>query len=223
MAVERFSERAVKQRETAILQSLLTKFARHGCFDTALDDVAADVGIGKGTLYRHFGSREDLFEASLRTGMEEMVARCRQIWATHAANPVEGLRALIGELVALNCVSDPLAPATLARLSCGCRWLRMSESDHGRLPDALAPLVRDWQAAGVCDATADPAWIAGVTVALVNSVTTAAHAGHQRTASLEVAGPLGSAHGVDMVDRIVHVLRRAFAPIAEPAKAILGA
>ena len=52
MAKERFAERAAKQRDAVISRSLLVCFNEHGCFETTLDQVAAEVGIGKGTSYR---------------------------------------------------------------------------------------------------------------------------------------------------------------------------
>ena len=55
MTDEPFSRRMTRERDATILRSLTTCFAEHGCFETKLDLVADEVGIGKGTLYRHYG------------------------------------------------------------------------------------------------------------------------------------------------------------------------
>jgi len=77
------------------VQSLLACFNERGYVETTLDQVATDVGIGKGTLYRHYSSREDLFEAALRAGIEALMDRCRGISETHAADFDAAFRALI--------------------------------------------------------------------------------------------------------------------------------
>jgi AcrR family transcriptional regulator len=41
----------------------LVAFANHGCFRMTLDDLAARLGIAKGTLYLHYASWEVLLTA----------------------------------------------------------------------------------------------------------------------------------------------------------------
>jgi len=216
MADESFARRAAKQRDAAILRSLLTCFNDHGCFETTLDQVAADVGIGKGTLYRHYTSREDLFEAALQAGIEALIVRCHGTWEAHVPAFDEAFRALIGELVSLNHQGDPLSPATLARLGCGCHWLSPSHREERKLVDAFAPLVRGWQVVGLFERTMDPSWIAAVMLALVNSLAVTRHGSKEVVEpSVTRAGPRRPAHESDIVSRIVDVLRRAFTPAAQ--------
>jgi len=223
MAEERFAERAAKQRDTAILRSLLASFNEHGCFETTLDQVAADVGIGKGTLYRHYSSREDLFEAALQAGIEGLIVRCHGIWGAHAPDFDAALRVLIGELVSLNHRGDPLSPATLARLCCGCRWLSPGRREEGKLEVAFTPLVRGWQAVGLFERTTDPSWIAAVTLALVNSLAVTRHGSQEVVEpSVTSTGPRSPAPEADIASRIVGVLRRAFAPAPQSTTAVMG-
>ena len=223
MAEESFAKRVTKQRDTAILRSLLACFNEHGCFETTLDHVAAAVGIGKGTLYRHYSSREDLFEAALRAGIEALIIRCHRTWEAHAPDFDAALRALIGELVSLNHQGDPLSPATLARLGCGCRWLSPSHREERKLELAFTPLVRGWQAVGLFERATDPSWIAAVTLALVNSLAVTRHGAKEPVApSVASTDPRRSAHEADIASRIVGVLRRAFAPAPRSTPAVMG-
>lgn len=223
VAEERFIKRAAKQRDAAILQSLLACFNERGCVETTLDQVATDVGIGKGTLYRHYSSREDLFEAALRAGIEALMDRCRGISETHAADFNAAFRALIGDLVALNRRGDPLSPATLARLYCNCRWLNPSQPNNGKLELALTPLVRDWQAAGLFDRTTDSSCIAAVMVAVVNALAVTRHGAKEPVASpVANTDPGRPAHDADIAGRIVEVLLRAFAPAAQSTTAVIA-
>jgi len=54
----------LEQRREEILDAAIHHFARSGYADTDLQLLADDLGIGKGTLYRHFGSKENLFLAA---------------------------------------------------------------------------------------------------------------------------------------------------------------
>ena len=48
-------------------------FEQHGP-DASLDEIAKNAGVGIGTLYRHFPTREDLLEASFRDRIESVTA-----------------------------------------------------------------------------------------------------------------------------------------------------
>jgi len=58
-------ERPVRAR---ILKAAREIFFRDGFADTNLDEVAARAEVGKGTLYRHFGSKAELYIAVLAMG-----------------------------------------------------------------------------------------------------------------------------------------------------------
>src|SRR5437868_12309475 len=62
------------RRRDAILRQAIRHFARDGYFDADLDAVAADLGCAKGTLYRYFPSKAELFQASVDLVMLELLA-----------------------------------------------------------------------------------------------------------------------------------------------------
>lgn len=53
------------ERRAAILKAAATAFAHKGFAATSMDDVAAQAGITKLIVYRHFASKEELYEAVL--------------------------------------------------------------------------------------------------------------------------------------------------------------
>jgi AcrR family transcriptional regulator len=53
-------------RRAAILAAAAEAFADRGFADTSMDDVAAAAGITRLIVYRHFGSKEDLYTAVLQ-------------------------------------------------------------------------------------------------------------------------------------------------------------
>lgn len=58
--------------------------------DGSLEAVARHAGLGIGTLYRHFPTREDLFEAVYRREVEQLADLAGQLKAQ--ASPIEALR-----------------------------------------------------------------------------------------------------------------------------------
>jgi len=61
---------AVKNR-ARILEAAEEVFAAHG-ISAPIDMVAEQAGVGVGTLYRHFPTKEALFEAIVLTGLQEL-------------------------------------------------------------------------------------------------------------------------------------------------------
>ena len=58
----------------AILRSAESVFSGHEFHAAAMDDIARRCGVGKGTLYRYFSSKDDLFLAVVREGLERLRA-----------------------------------------------------------------------------------------------------------------------------------------------------
>lgn len=50
-------------RRTAILDGALRVFGQYGYRRTSMDDIAREAGIGKGTIYLSFASKEEVFQA----------------------------------------------------------------------------------------------------------------------------------------------------------------
>src|ERR1700755_3635613 len=80
---------AQRNREL-ILEVAKAAFTRSGA-NASLDDVAKEAGVGAGTLYRHFPTRDALIEAVYRTGGEKLAAAEKQF--SESLSPIEALRA----------------------------------------------------------------------------------------------------------------------------------
>ena len=80
---------AQRNRER-ILEVAKLAFAKSGA-NTSLDDIASEAGVGPGTLYRHFPTREELLQAVYRSEMEKLAAAERKFAQTMP--PIEALRA----------------------------------------------------------------------------------------------------------------------------------
>ena len=73
-----------------ILKVAKEAFTRYGA-NTSLDDIAKDAGVGAGTLYRHFGTRDALLESVYHTEVEKLAVAEREL--SGKLPPVEALRA----------------------------------------------------------------------------------------------------------------------------------
>ena len=51
-------------KETAILEAASRVFAQRPFHEVLIDDIASDGGIGKGTIYRYFETKDDLYFAT---------------------------------------------------------------------------------------------------------------------------------------------------------------
>ena len=78
-----------------ILETALTLFAREGYAGVSMADIAGELGITKGALYRHYAGKRDIFESILRR-MEQMDAENA---ADHdvPAEPIERSAASYGD------------------------------------------------------------------------------------------------------------------------------
>ena len=69
-------ERQYQLRETAIVEAMYDLLARQGYAATSMDDVAAQLGISKATLYQHFKSKAEL---ALRVIVQQIEAAAADI------------------------------------------------------------------------------------------------------------------------------------------------
>jgi AcrR family transcriptional regulator len=98
---------AQRNRER-ILEVAKTAFTHSGV-DISLDDVAKHAGVGPGTLYRHFPTREALLAAVYRTEVERLAAAQKEFSAS--LPPIEALRAWMLLFVDYIATKQLIAPA----------------------------------------------------------------------------------------------------------------
>lgn len=65
-------QQRILQKREVILGTALKIFGRDGYADTDVQVVADCAGVGKGTVYRHFGNKQELFLATARHSQEMM-------------------------------------------------------------------------------------------------------------------------------------------------------
>jgi len=119
-----------------VLEVAKEAFTRSGA-DASLDDIAKQAGVGAGTLYRHFPSREALIEAVYRTEVEKLAAAERNFAET--MTPIEALRAWMLLFVDYIATKKIIAPA-LNTLVGGDS--KVFEASYSQIWEAIRALVK---------------------------------------------------------------------------------
>src|ERR1700733_11428487 len=101
--------RADAQRNRGrVLEAAKEAFTRLGA-DASLDDVAKQAGVGAGTLYRHFPTRDELLEAVYRSEVQKLASAEQKFAET--LPPMEALRAWMLLFIDYIATKKIIAPA----------------------------------------------------------------------------------------------------------------
>ncbi|TDV54102.1 TetR/AcrR family transcriptional regulator [Actinophytocola oryzae] len=118
-------------------------FFEHGV-EVPLDDIVKRAGVGAGTLYRHFPTRDVLVEAVYRQEIEDLAARVREI--TKELPPEEALHEWMRSQVAFSIERSGLAAALKAAIDEESETFQYCKT---MLREAITVLVEEAKAAGV--------------------------------------------------------------------------
>lgn len=154
-----FREQVLRVREDAIISSVNRLLAEKGFDSMTVDEVAADVGIAKASLYKHFASKEALAAAAMVRVLQRALQAVDAQAANLDASALDRLRGvtrwtlqvqLAGEMPSLPAQNSSLRATLLAdkhyidlvmevseRLG---QWIVQAQQD-GTLSTALPPEV----------------------------------------------------------------------------------
>jgi len=72
-------------RKSELLRAARTVFSCSGFHDATIDDIAAEAGVAKGTVYLYFQSKQDIYLAALRDGIKMLNDEMRTQAATRGS------------------------------------------------------------------------------------------------------------------------------------------
>jgi AcrR family transcriptional regulator len=125
---------AERNRER-ILDMAKEAFARDGA-NASLDDIAKQAGVGPGTLYRHFPTREELLQSVYRSELEKLAAAEQKFARTMP--PMEALRAWLLLFVDAIAAKQLIAPALNTLLG---DPKKVFEASYAKMHQAIRALV----------------------------------------------------------------------------------
>lgn len=154
-----FREKVLQAREVAIVAAVNRLLAEKGFDAMTVDAVAAEVGIAKASLYKHFASKEELAAAAMIGVLDQALALIETLQrdpATHERDRLEAVtrwamqRQLAGEMPSLPAQNSALRSALMANTAYLDRLMQVSEllgawitagQQAGRLDPRLPPEV----------------------------------------------------------------------------------
>jgi len=154
-----FREKVLRAREDAIVDSVNRLLATKGFDLMTVDEVAADVGIAKASLYKHFASKEALAAAAMVRVLNIALQRAAELQADASLDAFDKLKAitrwalqtqLAGEMPSLPAQNSTLRNALMADRGYVDRLIEFSDrlgewisaaQAGGRLSRALPPEV----------------------------------------------------------------------------------
>lgn len=164
---------AVRNRER-LLAAATAVFGQGRPEAASLEAVARQAGLGIGTLYRHYPTREALFEAVYRREVDQLVALAEALQAE--ADPVEALRRWLRANIAFIATkkgmaaalamaassSSELATQSVDRLTRAMGELLRRAAEAGGIRSDIAPEDLLRAVVGMCYAQDRPGWQEGV-------------------------------------------------------------
>jgi AcrR family transcriptional regulator len=125
----------------ALVSAASAAFIEHGADDASLEEIARRAGVGIGTLYRHFPTRQALLEAVYRDQVELICARASEL--LNSAPPEEALVTWLRALVRFGSTKRSLTSALLATLDKDSELLSSCSAMMRQSADALLTRAQD--------------------------------------------------------------------------------
>ena len=148
--VQRKPRADAQRNRERILDVAKEAFARHGA-NASLDDIAKQVGVGPGTLYRHFPTRAELLQAVYRAELEKLAAAEQKFTQTMA--PTDALRAWLLLFVDTIAAKQLIAPALNTLLG---DPKKVFEAPYAKMHQAIRALVKRAVESGQIRSDLDP-------------------------------------------------------------------
>jgi TetR/AcrR family transcriptional regulator, regulator of autoinduction and epiphytic fitness len=147
-----FKQQMLQARETAIIHAVNLLLAEKGFEAMTVDEVAANVGIAKASLYKHFPSKEDLAAAA----MAHLMGQAQDFLNTlpETDTPINNLRAVVRWTMSLKLAGEmPSLPSQNSSL-------RATLVSHKAYVDGLMDVtdrLGAWIEAAQADGSINPA------------------------------------------------------------------
>jgi AcrR family transcriptional regulator len=139
-----------RRNRDRLLDAAVRAFSQDGP-DVTLDAIAKEAGVGIGTLYRHFPTREALVEATYRNELARLCDAVPDLLRT--MSPDEAARTWMDHFVDYMTTKRGMADALRAVIASGGNPYAQSRD---RLTDAIATLLAAGAAAGTVRSDVEP-------------------------------------------------------------------
>jgi TetR/AcrR family transcriptional regulator, regulator of autoinduction and epiphytic fitness len=152
-----FREQVLRVREDAIVTAVNRLLADKGFDLMTVDEVAAEVGIAKASLYKHFASKEALAAAAMARLLQRSLSTAEQLDADPKLSAFERVQALTRWALELQLAGEmPVLPAQNSSLRAVLEGNRTYLDALLALSELLGGWIEQAQASGEIDPALPP-------------------------------------------------------------------
>jgi AcrR family transcriptional regulator len=144
-----FKEKALRFREDAIVEAVNRLLVSKGYDLMTVDEVAAEAGLAKASLYKHFTSKEELAGAAMVRILDRALAQVEILKAAGGATAAQQLVAVVRWTLQMQLAGQmPSLPAQNSKLVASLQANRNYTDRLINLSDALGAWITEAQQAG---------------------------------------------------------------------------
>jgi TetR/AcrR family transcriptional regulator, cholesterol catabolism regulator len=160
-----------ERRRQEIVDAAAEVFHRDGYSDGSIEEIAAAVGLLKGSLYYYIKSKEELLFLVLSRTYEQARVRIELVRAMEQLGPLDRLREYVREHIIFNAThTTKLATYYQDFELVGSDQAAVIREQRSQFEGYISELIVEAQAAGEIDASVDPKISAYLALGAMNSI-----------------------------------------------------
>ncbi len=140
--------RGADPKRVRIIEAAMRVFSEAGFSSATMQDVATEAGVGKGTIYLYFASKEDLLERMLLSVLEEYLCELREVTARPGDSQTRLKRLFAFVLAEADDNREKLNLLLQGSIDIGETFKRKLLTIKGEIMQMISSLLEDGMAAG---------------------------------------------------------------------------
>jgi len=133
-----------EEARSRILDAANRVFAEKGYHEATMDDIGKRLGVSKGAIYLYFSSKEDLFEAMVRTAPQAFKEILYSSFGDEA-DPVQSATQFFDKMLKLSASNPGLSFEILSEASRNPNLKRILKQNHAEYEEVLTSFLAEGQ------------------------------------------------------------------------------
>ena len=133
-----------EEARSRILDAANKVFAEKGYHEATMDDIAKRLGVSKGAIYLYFPSKEDLFEAMVKTAPQAFKEILYSSFGDEA-DPVQSATQFFDKMLKLSASNPGLSFEILSEASRNPTLKRILKQNHAEYEEVLTSFLAEGQ------------------------------------------------------------------------------
>ena len=160
-----------EEAKSRILDAANRVFAEKGYHEATMDDIAKRLGVSKGAIYLYFSSKEDLFEAMVKTAPQAFKEILYSSFGDEA-DPVQSATRFFDKMLKLSASNPGLSFEILSEASRNPTLKRILKQNHAEYEEVLTSFIAEGQKRRFVGDSLDIRPLANALIALWNGLET---------------------------------------------------